>query len=614
MISFAQPWYLLLMPIAAGPFILHLLNRRKLRRTEFSSLFFLRKLRERRFRWLRLRDVLLLILRTLFLAFLVLVLSGPTWKGRFPLGSLKADVVVILDDSYSTEARFDALKKTGFRVLDELSRGSRVALLTPSAQIWDTLWESPETVRERIAKLEVSKTGRDLTTAWTTALDLVEGSRASVRRVVIISDGQKHALDFLKAERIRLDIEAYCFLDQARMPDNAAVLDAELYPRVPLPAEEQTVRVRVRTKGKRDERTISLYVDERLLDERRVSLPLGVKELEFRLPQGAEEVRVALDPDSVTTDDERFVLGSGGRDLRIALVGDAGSDFLELGLEVGSGVQVQRVSPGGAASLSPLSYDLLIWDGADGLPPQAAAAALQGLPVLLLLSGDVEDVASVFKSLGTSAQGFEILAPSSLFSDLKETDRRQIRITRYSRVQPAGGRTILSLSGGDPLLIADTLQGIYYLATRFTPQHTDLVYRALFPAMLRRMVFFAAGERSKMERYIGDTLRVRVSTGNALLVETPKLHYEISPRQKQGGYLVEFAATSEPGFYRIGSETFLVNPDPAEASLVKVSAAELRKRGFRVHPLGASTPRKLWLYALIIAALCLAAEFIFIFL
>ncbi len=610
MINFANPWYLLFMPLAAGPLILHLLSLRKMRRVEFSSLFFLRRLRERRFRWLRLRDLLLLILRTLFLVFLVLALAGPIWRGRFPLARVKADVVLILDDSYSTSARFHDLKSTALRLVDELSAGSSVALLSPSGSLWDTVWGEPEFAAERIQALASSRSGRDLQASWVQSLKLLDKSRASTRRVVMISDGQARALGFLKNERTPSDVETFCFIDEASFPANTSILDAGLSPRVPLPGEERFLRIRLGRSGKKVERTVSLFADERLLEERRTAIHEGLKEIEFRLPQDAQGVRVALDPDSIPADDQRFVLASGSRGLRVAFVGDASSEFLELALKVGIGVEVQRVSPAAAASLSPLSYDLLIWDGAGGLPAQAAAAASQGLPVLILLDGDVEDVESVFKSSGISSDGFEMPAPSALFADLKEEDRRQIKIARHARLKPAGGKVIVSLSGGDPLLLADTSQGIYYLATRFTPLNTNLIYRALFPAMMQRIASYVA--KGQSERLIGDTLRVRVRSGEALFVETPRLHYEITPRQSDGGYVVEFTRTADAGFYRIGSETFVVNPDPKEASFAKVNAVELRNRGFKVYPLGASTPRKLWLFALILAAVCLAAESILI--
>ncbi len=626
MISFAAPWYLLLMPLAAGPFVLHLLNRRKMKRTQFSSLFFLRKLRERRFRWLRLRDLLLLILRSLFLAFLVLALAGPVWKGRFPLGKDRADVVLILDDSYSTEPRFADLKLTALRVLDELSSGSRVALLTPSGALWDTTvisthstslqnvssqnTSAPQTEwGDRVQALTPSQSGRDLQAAWNMARRLLTNGSAATRRIVIVSDGQKRALDFLTREHIGEDIEVHCFLNQTSLPANTSILDAELYPVVPLPGEGQTLRASIRHSGKSIQKQLTLWVDDRVVDERKLNFSAAERDIEFKLVHSGQEVKVALEPDSISADDERFVLASGAKTLRVALVGDADSYFLELALRAGSGVSVQKVSPASAATLSPLAYDILIWDGASALSAEISAAASRGLAILVLLDGEVADVEGIFNSRGgASQQGFDILAPSSLFADLEEKDRRQIRINRYARLQPVAGKVILSLSGGDPFLIADTFQGISYLVTRFTPQHTDLVYRALFPALLNRLVVFVAGERTERERFIGDTLRVRVPTGKAILVETPQLHYELAPHRVGPGYEIEFASTLRAGFYKIGNQTFVVNPDPAETSPARINFADLQKRGIEVYPLGVSTPRNLWFWFLILAAACLAVE------
>lgn len=618
MFSFANPWYLLLMPLAAGPLILHLLSRRKMRRTEFSSLFFLRKLRERRFRWLKLRDILLLILRTLFLAFIVLALSGPVWKGRFPIKVARADMVLIIDDSYSTAARFDEIKETAVRLSDELASGSQVALLTPSGQAWDTTWFalSPGTSmewRNRLEGLIPSQSGRDLKAALESAKSLLQTSKAANRRIGIISDGQARAFDFMKSAPIPKDIEVFAFIDQKDAPDDAWIIGTELFPAFPLPDEAQSVKVQVGS-FRKTQTILGVYADEKEFETRPISLGQEIKELAFNLPAGVEHLKVELSPDSIPADDRRFVLCSGRSRLRVALVAGVGSDLLELALRVGDGLEIERVSPSSAAMLSPESHDVIIWDAAYSAS-QISAASSQGLPVLVLLDNTAVDVQGVFNVIEESrGEGFEIMARSELFRDLAEQDRREIRFKRYVRLQPSGGRVIISLSGADPLLIADTSRAVFYVASRFSAEATDLVYRAIFPVLVQRLATFAAGERSRNEFNVGDTLRVRVPKGAPMFVETPELHYEITPKVVDQGFIIEFANTQEPGFYTIGSRTFVVNPDPREASTTRIGPRDLEERGIKVFPLGASTPIKLWLWALILAAICLAAEFLFIFL
>jgi len=471
MLNFTNPWFLLLAPIALGPLVLHLLSRRKMKRTEFSSLFFLRKLRERRFRWLKLRDLLLLILRTLFLAFLVFALSRPIWKGRFPVPLSKADLVLIVDDSYSTSARFSKIKETADRLVSELTSGSRLAIISSSGAIGDaglsretlTEWETWQD------KIIPSQSGRDLEGAWRQALHILQVSNVSNKQIAVVSDGQSRALDFLRTVSIPSDVEVYCFIDKKEPPSNTSVLSTSLHPRFPLPGEEQSLKIIVRSTEQNGETDLSVFADSKLNGKRVVNVGQNSKEFLFNIPAGAERIIAELEADSINADDRHFAHGAGPRKLRVALVSGADSELLDLALAVGGGVEVRHVSSPSAAGLSAGTCELLIWDDVNQ-PEQINSIATRGLPQLVLLGEEAVDVPGVFRVIEqSSGQGFEIMAPSELFADLSAEDMREIRFTKYQRIEPLGGRTIVSFSGGDPLLVADTSKNIYYCTVRFTP-------------------------------------------------------------------------------------------------------------------------------------------------
>lgn len=612
MISFAQPWFLLLLPLAAGPVLLHLLSLRRMNRTEFSSLFFLRRMRERRFRWLKLRDVLLLLLRSMFIAFLVLALSGPSWQGRVPFARVKADVIFIIDDSYSTSARFAGLKNTTFRLLDELAPGSRTMVLTSSSSLSDTLWENPEISRKAVEGLEPSLNAWSLSNPWKTAVDIMARSSSSDKRIIIVSDGQKRALEFLQNQRMPDDVEVLVFMDQARPPENSAITGIEIAPPFPVSDEQQVATVKIARYGNKKESLVGFKADKRLVEERNITLTPGTANFRFLIPQGSHKISFALQADSVPADDERFVLAGGRASMRIVLVGDANSDMLAFALEAGGDFQVEQVPAGSAGRLSPASCDLLIWDGASGLPPVAKALADYGLPVIVLLEASAQNLPGVSHTEEVSSnEGFDIPSPSALLEGVKKADIETIRIRKYVKVRLDQGSVILSLRNGSPLVWER--DGIVYLATRLTPEHTDFVYRALCPAFVQRIALYAAGSQARFEYYTGDTLRIRTVTGNPLYLEAPKISYEVFPRPKDRGYVVEFTATSEPGFYASGSRDFVVNPDPGESNVQKLNPSKLEKKGIRVFSPDASMPSKLWLPLLILGVVCLALEFILIF-
>ena len=108
--TFLNPLALIGLLAAAIPIMLHLLNLRKLRTIEFSTLDFLKELQKTRIRRLKLRQLLLLILRTLLVLLVVLAFSRPTLKGTHirSLGShAKTSAVFMIDDSYSMTASDD---------------------------------------------------------------------------------------------------------------------------------------------------------------------------------------------------------------------------------------------------------------------------------------------------------------------------------------------------------------------------------------------------------------------------------------------------------------------------------------------------------------------------
>src|SRR5436189_6355001 len=86
---------------AAGPVIIHLLNRRRFRVVEWAAMDFLREALQRNRKMLQLRDLILLALRTTVILLFALALARPYWQHQ--AGSLgkrgAVHAVMILDNS-----------------------------------------------------------------------------------------------------------------------------------------------------------------------------------------------------------------------------------------------------------------------------------------------------------------------------------------------------------------------------------------------------------------------------------------------------------------------------------------------------------------------------------
>jgi hypothetical protein len=103
-VNFLNPLLLSGLAAAAIPVLIHLFTRRRPRDVPFSSLEFLTEVNQSEIRRLRLKQWLLLLLRTLAVACLALAFARPALRGGAGGGSAASTVVVLLDVSGSMDA------------------------------------------------------------------------------------------------------------------------------------------------------------------------------------------------------------------------------------------------------------------------------------------------------------------------------------------------------------------------------------------------------------------------------------------------------------------------------------------------------------------------------
>jgi hypothetical protein len=134
---FLHPLYLFGLAAASLPVLIHLLNRRRLKRVRFPAVRFILLSQKRISRSYRLRHWLLLALRTLAVVFLALLLANPifqTGAGLFAGGGPVA-LVVLLDNSLSMKWSgdgdgFKQAKEAARLLISNLNAGDRAALIT----------------------------------------------------------------------------------------------------------------------------------------------------------------------------------------------------------------------------------------------------------------------------------------------------------------------------------------------------------------------------------------------------------------------------------------------------------------------------------------------------
>ncbi len=137
---FLQPIYLFGLVAASIPLLIHLLNRRRLKRIRFPAVRFILLSQRRIARTYRLRHLLILALRTLAVLILVLLLAHPLFQSGVGLfaGGAPLSSVVILDNSLSMQwsqqgEGYEQAKEAARRIVSSLREEDRAALIPTNA-------------------------------------------------------------------------------------------------------------------------------------------------------------------------------------------------------------------------------------------------------------------------------------------------------------------------------------------------------------------------------------------------------------------------------------------------------------------------------------------------
>jgi hypothetical protein len=113
-LSFLNPLYLFGLAAAAIPILIHLFTRKRPREVPFSSLEFLTEVNRSEIRRIRVKQLLLLLLRTLAVIALALAMSRPVVKASAGArGGAATTIVALVDRSGSMGARTAAGPEIG---------------------------------------------------------------------------------------------------------------------------------------------------------------------------------------------------------------------------------------------------------------------------------------------------------------------------------------------------------------------------------------------------------------------------------------------------------------------------------------------------------------------
>ncbi len=323
---------------AAVPVVIHLLNRRRVKKVKFSSLEFLEEVNKQRMRRMNLTRILILLLRTLAVLMIVVAFARPTMRSGFLFaGSVPKNVVVCLDNSYSmgvnqeTGTAFDAAKKIAKDIVDEAASNDELNLVLFAKTAEPVLEKGTRNrgvLKSAIDRAQVSNETTSLRSAVDRALTLVHDSDVDGGEIYVISDF-RYSTDstIVDESKTPANVRIYFVPAYKGDADNVSI-DRVAVPRKLLrPGEVVKVGVTTTNYSRNTPANVSLelMVEGERKAEQVLELTPGASQtttfpLSLSKP-GRYHARVSKNHDRLAVDDDRYFLIEVSNTIPVTIVG-----------------------------------------------------------------------------------------------------------------------------------------------------------------------------------------------------------------------------------------------------------------------------------------------------
>jgi len=606
-VTFLSPLFLVVLPLALLPALLHFWGRGRSRIFPFSHVALLQEAVRDWMSWERIRRWALLAARIGLLTALILFWSRPVLHrgGGALSASGQRAVLLLVDASYSLGATregrtaFASVLARGRDILDNTRAGDRAGLIVYSDRV-----ESELPITEDVARVRRELAAARLTFRPTDVAPAVGLARQWMRKesgaksAVILSDLAAHGWRNVVSSTAPRGGIGWVLCEAGTAGDNAALVGADA---VLDPASDRLRgRLSVAAWGApaRPERPWSLFVNGRSLARGRVPVLGGVAAAEFLSAPvagrgAAAEVEARLDPDALPADDPLYWMAARPSAPSFLIVNGAPnlspvSDeayYLRPVLEAWArdGARFQSVLPSELAEADLSPWNALVFLNVGPLPERArrnVEGYVRGGGGLWTTVGDRWEESGRLAVLPSGSGGFRDVDEGVISGGREndplpalcspEWDWKSARVKRLLAWTPGGDARVLLQTRESRLpvfLLGSAGAGrVAVLTTSVDRDWTNLPAKPIFPVLCREALSHIGRLDAPPEetpRVVGEPLEWKRRGAGTGKIRRPDGSEDVST-ERDGRWRYE--QTDLPGFYRLldavgGPATIAVNVD-----------------------------------------------------
>ncbi len=570
--TFLNPLFLFGLFAAAIPIVIHLLNLRKIRTIEFSTLAFLKELERTQIRRIKLRQLILLILRTLLIIFIVLAFARPALRGTGGLIGIDArsTAAIIFDNSASMQIYDEhgsLYRQAMSRSLDilDLARDGDHLILIRQSDLPEATTNLPSADRDRFGELirlsSPAAAHRSFHDALQTARRLLEYTPHLNKELYIISDMQaSHWREDNKVETPAFDAATRTYiipLGPERV-ENISIRSVRFRSTLFESGKPASLEVGIENHGFIDSRNhpVSVYLNGVRVAQHNLDIPAGSSiHTEFPITPdrtGLLEGYVELEEDAFEADNRYYFTFSVPDRLAVLFVSPTREEirFIEAAFSArgdDSGLSAMRIdhsTPESFPAIDISSYDVIVscnvpvWS--DAQAERLARYTAEG-GGLILFPGESIDIGNYNSTLFdrlklpaiTGMQSFEAGATlrfgridydhpvfSGIFDDqlYRTPDRERIESPQIGRHISFGGHSaldapVISTSDGNVFMLAGRRGsgGVILFSVKPALDWSDFPLRGIFVPLINRSGLFVSADERLNESYIaGESFNITV--------------------------------------------------------------------------------------------------------
>jgi len=207
--SFLNPIFLIALAAVGLPLIIHLLNLRKPKRVQFSTLAFFKELQKTTIRKIKIKRLLLLFLRFLAIACLAMVLARPFLPPSLSIGASanQPTVYAILVDNSISMSRIGSkgpllnqAKELITAIVESSREGDRFIIQTTNGEPINSSVFTAAQADRRKNEIEITKSGAFLVQRLKSLFTVLEESPFQNKKVYLIDDQNTELVSVLNNE------------------------------------------------------------------------------------------------------------------------------------------------------------------------------------------------------------------------------------------------------------------------------------------------------------------------------------------------------------------------------------------------------------------------------